>query len=134
MRIHNQRWTIRKILTSPPATILYFAVFSLFLYWNFRIIPVWLTMSGRVEKAENDLQILKNKNDKKEEVNKTLKTDEGKARYEKEFFSKLDDGEKLIILYGDVATVTKVEENLRKMSWYESKKQDFLVWVRNMNW
>ena len=134
MRIYNQKWTVKKILTSLPATILYFTVFCIFVYWNLKIIPVWMTMNDRVGKAQEDLQKVKDKNGRKQELNDNLKTDEGKRRYEKEFFNELDENEKLIILYSQQASNTSVEENLRKMTWYETKKQDFLVWVHNLSW
>lgn len=132
MRLYNQKLTVRKILTSLSANILFFFILVLFLYYNMKIIPVWLAMSERVGKVQDDLQKVIDKNKKKGQINNDLKTDEGKDRYEKEFFNKLEDGEKLIILYGEVGSTTKPEENLRKMTWYETKKQDFLFWVHNL--
>ena len=132
MRIYNQKLTVRKILWSRLATLLYFLVFLVFIFWSFQIFPIWISMGGRMGNAVTDLQMIKDKNQKKEELNNNLKTDEGKKRYEKEFFNKLDEGEKLIILYGSVASETRVEENFRQMSWYETKKQDFLIWLYNL--
>lgn len=131
MRIYNQNITVRKVLFSKPMSFFYFFVFVIFAYKSFVLIPIWLNAKEKAVQAEIDFEKKIKLSNEKKENSINNETDMGKERYQKEFFNKLDEGEKLIILYDENQDKKNIPEVERKMFWWQSWKQDFWVWWRN---
>lgn len=132
MRIAHQKVTIRSILFSRPAAIVYFFALCFFTYKSILLLPVWLTIKDKAQVAEMDYNKKIAYADQKKLDQATSQTDMGKERYQKDFFNKLDSGENLIILYGDETSTLPQEEDKRKMFWWEVQEQNFVVWWKNL--
>ncbi len=132
MRIHQHNITVRSVLFSKYMAFLYFALTILFAYKCIVLLPVWLSI--RDSASETEIKYRKNIDANRERNEKKLaqESDIGKRRYEKDLFNSLDEGEHLIILYGDDVEKKVTTEETRKMFWWEEKKQDFYVWWRNL--
>lgn len=132
MRIANQKFTVKSVLFSRPASFLYFLVFLFFLYKCITLLPIWLTAKDKAIQAEIEYQKKMELAEKKSVELESKKTDLGKERYQKDFFNKLDEGEQLIILYSNQKEKELFREEERRMFWWEQVQQDFLVWWRNL--
>jgi hypothetical protein len=131
MRILHKNIKISKILFSKTAGFLYLLAFLYLAYVNFKIFPMWLRVQERLGNAktiyENKLEN-KIKVDRKTEI---INTDQGQKRYRKEFFNEVDEGEQIIILYGEKEEKEKQEEIYREMNLMQKWKQKTKVWWAN---
>ena len=132
MRIENKGVNVKKVLFSKATSFFYLLIFLVFVYKSITLLPVWLSVKDKSETAEIDYQKKLEMTQQKEQSTADNQTDKGKERYEKEFFNKLDEGENLIVLYGD-PKVKIANEQERKMFWWEVQKQNFYVWWRNLH-
>jgi hypothetical protein len=84
---------------------------------------------GVQERLSSSKQIYEKKLLKKQNLeNKAeiISTEEGQKRYQKDFFNKLDDGEKIIILYSDEKKIEEKEvEEIRNLTRLEKTKKLF---------
>ena len=132
MRIANQKVTVRSIVFSRPVSFIYFLIFLFFLYKCVMLLPIWLATMNKTSEAKalyEKKQVLANEELQESQNNQTSL---GKLRYQKDFFNKLDEGERMIVLYKDNdANVESMNED-RQMFWWEKVEQDFLVWWRNL--
>ena len=131
MRLIDKQVTVRSILFSRPAAFVYMIISGIFIYKCMLLLPIWITAKDKAELANEDYQKKVQLSAEKEESIKNKDSQMGKARYQKDFFNKLEDGENLIILYGEEKEDLKVEE-VRKMFWWQEWKQDFIVWWKNL--
>jgi hypothetical protein len=126
MRILHRNIKVANIIFHTYAAILYFACFLYFAYSNFKLFPMWVGVQDRLL---NSKQIYERKLAKKENIENK---EEGKKRYEKEFLNKLDEGEKLIVLYsGKIEEEKEIEEN-RKLSLFGNWKLQIKLWWANL--
>lgn len=132
MRIINKKATMREILFSRFAAMMYFLIILYFLYKTLVLLPVWLTLREKSKEAEIEYEKKVMAKAERDEILKESKTELGKERYQKEFFNRLDEGERLIVLHTEESTELSKNEQPRKMFWWEEVKQDFLVWWRNL--
>jgi hypothetical protein len=142
MRIQNKEISVRSVLFSRVFGLVYFLLAGFFIYKSYSLFPIW---SGHYEK---NIAIKEEYGEKEiavralQEKKENNETDLGKARYEKEFFNKLDEGEEMIVLYegevgktgqeknGQNAAVS--EEKERHMFFWEKWHQATLVWWKNL--
>ncbi len=132
MRIANHKVTVRSIIFSKPSGAIYFLISAFFVYKSFLLLPVWASTHA---KAEESRLFYEKKQQQVREINEELEnkqTNLGKERYQKDFFNKLDEGEHLIILHQENKVENVVNEQERKMFWWEEIEQNFLVWWRNL--
>ncbi len=132
MRIANHKVTVRSIIFSKPAGIIYFLIFIFFTYKSFQLLPIWSGAKEKAELARKQYETKKYEAEQMSEDMENKQTNLGKERYQKDFFNKLDEGEHLIILYKEKEEERGVNEEERKMFWWEEVKQNFLVWWRNL--
>lgn len=132
MRIANQKVTVRSLVFSKPAGIVYLLISLFFLYKCIVLLPIWFAAINKSQEAQalyEKKQVLATEQAEEIENNQTSL---GKVRYQKDFFNKLEEGERLIILYDDDERRSDSMNEDRKMFWWEKAKQDFLVWWRNL--
>ena len=133
MRILHRNIKVTRIIFHPFAAIFYFLVLAYFLYANYRLFPMWIGVQNRLADAKQIYEKKINKKQNIDDQNEIISTEEGKKRYEKEFFNKLDYGEKMIILYSDPSQEKpKSDEELRTLSRWEKIKQQVKLWWANL--
>ncbi len=132
MRIENKNIKVSSVLFSKSMGIIYLIVFCLFVYKSLMLLPIWLSTKDKGEEARLDYERKLQAVEDKKQLEENKETDLGKERYQKEFFNKLDDGENMIVLYGDEQK-KEDDEQMRKMFWWQEQKQNFLVWWRNLH-
>lgn len=132
MRIANQKKTVRSLVFSKPAAIIYFLVSVFFLYKCVVLLPIWFASINKSEEAQALYEKKQNLATEQQEELKNNQTSLGRIRYQKDFFNKLDDGERLIVLYSEEDRKNNFMGEDRKMFWWERVEQDFLVWWRNL--
>lgn len=130
MRIENKSITVTRVLFSKQMSFVYFLVFVVFVYKSLSLLPTWLSIRDKADEAKIDYEKKVEEVENKKQAEKNKDGDMGRERYQKEFFNKLDEGENMIVLYGDEEKRIYNEQE-RKMFWWTEQKQNFLVWWRN---
>lgn len=133
MRIINSKITVRSVLFSRIMSVVYFLLFIFFIYRCLLLLPIWLTTKVKATDARIDYEKKVALILEKEDEFESNQTQLGKERYQKFFFNKLDDGEHMIVLYTEVASVEKLNKAERKMFWWEQVEQNIIVWWRNLD-
>jgi hypothetical protein len=132
MRILHRNIKVSRIIFHPYTSFLYFLVFAYFVYLNFKLFPMWEGVQERLSSSKQiyEKKLLKKQNlENKAEI---ISTEEGQKRYQKDFFNKLDDGEKIIILYSDEKKIEEKEvEEIRNLTRLEKTKQQIKLWWAN---
>ncbi len=140
MRVQNKDISVKKVLFSKVFSLLYFLLAAFFIYKSYYLFPIW---SGHYQKnleIKNEFAEKENLVKDMQEKRENNKTDLGRARYEKEFFNKLDEEEEMIVLYDgekNKAGETETGENNlniekeRHMFFWQKWHQNFLVWWKN---
>lgn len=132
MRLFNSNGNlISKFIYSPVGAVLALSICIYFIFLNFRTVPFAMDMKDRVEKSEMIYQKNLEKSNKNKEQKKEMESEEGKVRFEKQFFNKLDQDEYVILLHKE-KIAEKNEEARTDLNFIDKQTQKIKLWWKNL--
>jgi hypothetical protein len=130
MRLVGRNISFVKFLKSPLVIIVLSLLTVYMLYLNYRNFSFLAKLYDRLEISKSEYVSTK-RTVALAEVNQIdSSTNEATARYRKEFFSALDEGEYVIFIHRE-GGVAKKEEEARKLSTFEKYQQKIILWWKN---
>lgn len=129
---HSPGNVIKKVFWSPIGLIFFLCVFIYFSLLVYRTLPFALHMKERSEKAAEIYQNSQIRIQTENERRGREQTDEGKARYEKEFYTKLDPDEYVIFLHKEGEINTFNNEEKVEQTVVEVLLQKIKLWWKNL--
>lgn len=131
MRLISPTKGIRKIISSPITLVILILGIVYFIYINYRTISFLILLNERVSNAKQDYLETEHKVSEAKIVDFENTSQDAKDRYRKEFFNSLGEGEYVVFLHKESASIAKVEET-RKLTTWEKYSQKIILWWKNL--